>query len=117
MASQFHGATITAAKLTPQEKVIALTFDDGPWPISTVQVLDILKQNQIKATFFVTGQNVKNYPDLLKRESAEGHIIGNHTWHHRYQFLNPQAIPSPNLYSTMLVPSVQLLVSYLLLFL
>ncbi|MBW4628959.1 MAG: polysaccharide deacetylase family protein [Brasilonema octagenarum HA4186-MV1] len=88
---QFLGATITAAKLTPKEKLIALTFDDGPWPISTVQVLDILKQNQIKATFFVTGQNVKNYPDLLKRESAEGHVIGNHTWHHRYQFLNPQA--------------------------
>jgi peptidoglycan/xylan/chitin deacetylase (PgdA/CDA1 family) len=91
VVADFLGTTIAAAKLTPEEKVIALTFDDGPWPISTVQVLDILKQNQIKATFFVTGQNVKNYPDLLKQESAEGHIIGNHTWHHRYQFLNPQA--------------------------
>ncbi|MBE8986332.1 polysaccharide deacetylase family protein [Nostoc sp. LEGE 12450] len=87
----FQGAIVGAAKLTPQQKVIALTFDDGPWPESTAQVLDILKQNQIKGTFFVIGQNVKNYPGLLKREIAEGHVIGNHTWHHWYQFLNPQA--------------------------
>ncbi|MEH2164582.1 MAG: polysaccharide deacetylase family protein [Nostoc sp.] len=89
--SSFQGAIVDAAKLTPQHKVIALTFDDGPWPESTAQVLDILKQNQIKGTFFVIGQNVKNYPDLLKREIAEGHVIGNHTWHHWYQFMNPQA--------------------------
>lgn len=87
----FQGAIVSAAKLAPQQKVIALTFDDGPWPESTAQVLDILKQNQIKGTFFVIGQNVKNYPGLLKREIAEGHVIGNHTWHHWYQFLNPQA--------------------------
>ncbi|MFN6460476.1 MAG: polysaccharide deacetylase family protein [Nostoc sp. DedVER02] len=89
--TSFQGATITAAKLTPEQKVIALTFDDGPWPDSTAKVLDILKQNQIKGTFFLIGQNVKNYPSLLKREIAEGHVIGNHTWHHWYQFLNPQA--------------------------
>ncbi|MBN3957973.1 polysaccharide deacetylase family protein [Nostoc sp. NMS8] len=88
---RFQGETIEAAKLTPDEKVIALTFDDGPWPESTAQVLDILKQNQIKGTFFLIGQNVKNYPSLVKREIAEGHVIGNHTWHHWYQFLNPQA--------------------------
>ncbi|MEH2140246.1 polysaccharide deacetylase family protein [Nostoc sp.] len=87
----FQGATIDAAKLTPEQKVIALTFDDGPWPQSTAQVLDILKQNQIKGTFFLIGQNVKNYPNLVKREIAEGHVIGNHTWHHWYQFMNPQA--------------------------
>ncbi|BAY07676.1 polysaccharide deacetylase family protein [Calothrix sp. NIES-2098] len=86
----FQGTTIKAAKLTSSEKVIALTFDDGPWPESTNQVLDILKSNNIKATFFVIGQNVKNYPDLLKRENAEGHVIGNHTWHHWYQFMNEQ---------------------------
>ncbi|QHG17989.1 polysaccharide deacetylase family protein [Nostoc sp. ATCC 53789] len=87
----FQGAIVSAAKLSLQQKVIALTFDDGPWPESTAQVLDILKENQIKGTFFVIGQNVKNYPGLLKREIAEGHVIGNHTWHHWYQFLNPQA--------------------------
>ncbi|MEH2113290.1 polysaccharide deacetylase family protein [Nostoc sp.] len=88
---RFQGETIEAAKLTPDQKVIALTFDDGPWSESTAQVLDILKQNQIKGTFFLIGQNVKNYPSLVKREIAEGHVIGNHTWHHWYQFLNPQA--------------------------
>ncbi len=88
---RFQGAIVNAAKLTPEQKVIALTFDDGPWPESTGQVLDILKKNQIKGTFFLIGQNVKNYPSLVKREIAEGHVIGNHTWHHWYQFLNPQA--------------------------
>ncbi|MEH1892531.1 MAG: polysaccharide deacetylase family protein [Nostoc sp.] len=88
---RFQGAIVEAAKLTPEQKVIALTFDDGPWPKSTAQVLDILKQNQIKGTFFLIGQNVKNYPGLVKREIAEGHVIGNHTWHHWYQFFNPQA--------------------------
>ncbi|MEH1796432.1 MAG: polysaccharide deacetylase family protein [Nostoc sp.] len=89
--SSFQGAIIDAAKLSPPQKIIALTFDDGPWPESTAEVLDILKKNQIKGTFFVVGQNVKNYPNLLKQEIAEGHVIGNHTWHHWYQFLNPQA--------------------------
>ena len=88
---RFQGAIVDSAKLTPEQKVIALTFDDGPWPESTAQVLDILKKNQIKGTFFLIGQNVKNYPGLVKREIAEGHVIGNHTWHHWYQFLNPQA--------------------------
>ncbi|MEH1827111.1 MAG: polysaccharide deacetylase family protein [Nostoc sp.] len=89
--SSFKGAIIDSAKLSPSQKVIALTFDDGPWPESTAEVLDILKKNQIKGTFFVVGENVKNYPNLLKQEIAEGHVIGNHTWHHWYQFLNPQA--------------------------
>ncbi|WP_298907464.1 polysaccharide deacetylase family protein [uncultured Nostoc sp.] len=88
---RFQGAIVESAKLTPEQKVIALTFDDGPWPESTAQVLDILKKNQIKGTFFLIGQNVKNYPGLVKREIAEGHVIGNHTWHHWYQFFNPQA--------------------------
>jgi peptidoglycan-N-acetylglucosamine deacetylase len=88
--SRFQGATIESAKLSQGEKVIALTFDDGPWPQTTAQVLDILKENNIKGTFFVIGQNVKNYPDLVKRVVAEGHIIGNHTWHHWYHFMNPQ---------------------------
>ncbi|MBD2345020.1 polysaccharide deacetylase family protein [Anabaena subtropica] len=88
--SRFQGATIKAVKLSQGQKVIALTFDDGPWPETTAQVLDILKQNNIKGTFFVVGQNVKNYPDLVKRVVAEGHAIGNHTWHHWYHFMNPQ---------------------------
>jgi peptidoglycan-N-acetylglucosamine deacetylase len=88
--ARFLGATIEEAKLSQGQKVIALTFDDGPWPENTVKVLDILKQNNIKGTFFVIGQNLKNYPDYAKRIVAEGHVIGNHTWHHWYHFMNPQ---------------------------
>lgn len=91
VSPRFQGVTIKSATLSPNQKVIALTFDDGPWPESTAQVLDILKQNNIKSTFFVVGQNVKNYPDLAKRIVAEGHAIGNHTWHHWYHFMNQQA--------------------------
>jgi peptidoglycan-N-acetylglucosamine deacetylase len=91
VAPRFQGATIQSAKLSQGQKVIALTFDDGPWPESTAQVLNILKENNIKATFFVVGQNVKNYPDLVKRVIAEGHAIGNHTWHHWYHYMNQQA--------------------------
>ncbi|MEH2070665.1 MAG: polysaccharide deacetylase family protein [Nostoc sp.] len=89
--SRFEGAIIRASKLTQGEKAIALTFDDGPWPQSTKQVLDILKSNNIKGTFFVIGQNLKNYPELGKEIVAQGHVIANHTWHHWYHFFNQQA--------------------------
>ncbi len=89
--TSFQGAIISQAKLAPSQKVIALTFDDGPWSIYTAQILDILKTNNIKATFFVVGQNLKNNPDLGKRIVAEGHVIGNHTWHHWYHYFNQQA--------------------------
>lgn len=62
-------------------KCIALTFDDGPVP-GTAQLLDILKQNGAKATFFVLGSQIANNVDMLKREAAEGHEIGNHTFTH-----------------------------------
>lgn len=89
--ARFHGATIESANLAPSEKVIALTFDDGPWPQSTPAVLDILKKNNIKATFFIVGQMLKEHPDMGKRVVAEGHVIANHTWHHWYHYMNPQA--------------------------
>jgi len=87
---RFQGVTIAEAKLSQGQKVIALTFDDGPWPTSTANVLDILKKNNIKATFFVVGQMLKNHPDLGVRIVTEGHVIANHTWTHRYHFMNPQ---------------------------
>jgi peptidoglycan/xylan/chitin deacetylase (PgdA/CDA1 family) len=89
--ARFRGATVTAANLAPSPKVIALTFDDGPWPESTPAVLDILKKNNIKATFFIVGQMLKEHPDMGKRIVAEGHSIANHTWHHWYHYMNPQA--------------------------
>ena len=61
---------------------IALTFDDGPDPDWTPRILDILKQENVPATFFVMGKNGQAYPDLLRRMVNEGHEIGNHTFTH-----------------------------------
>ncbi len=60
---------------------LALTFDDGP-SVHTAGILDELKARRAAATFFVQGVNVVNFPELVKRESDEGHQIGNHTWNH-----------------------------------
>lgn len=60
---------------------IALTFDDGP-SIYTEQLLDGLKERQVKATFFLIGQYVEEHPQVVKRIHEEGHLIGNHTYHH-----------------------------------
>ncbi len=82
--SQFQGTTIRHAKLDSQHKAIALTFDDGPWPKTTTQILDILKENNIKATFFWVGRYLQTYPEIGKQVAAAGHAIGNHTWNHQY---------------------------------
>lgn len=65
-----------------EEKCIALTFDDGPHPRYTARILDLLEKYDIKATFFMIGSNVKNYPELAKRVAEEGHEIGSHTYSH-----------------------------------
>ena len=61
---------------------IALTFDDGPHPYRTDDILNLLEKYKIKATFFVVGENVSYYPEPFKRTVAMGHEIGNHTYHH-----------------------------------
>ncbi len=66
------------------DKVVALTFDDGPWPTYTAQVLDVLKSENVKATFFMIGRQVYRYPALVRRVRDEGHTIGNHTQSHAY---------------------------------
>lgn len=65
-----------------EEKKIALTFDDGPDDLYTPQILDVLKDKKVKATFFVIGKRVEGYPKVMKRMVEEGHLIGNHTWSH-----------------------------------
>ncbi|WP_166242742.1 polysaccharide deacetylase family protein [Paenibacillus turpanensis] len=65
-----------------KEKQVALTFDDAPDDKFTPQVLDILKENGVKATFFVVGWRADKYPDIVKRMVKEGHIIGNHSYGH-----------------------------------
>lgn len=64
------------------EQVLYLTFDDGPVPEVTPQVLAILRENGIKATFFCVGDNVAKYPELFKQIKDEGHSVGNHTFNH-----------------------------------
>ena len=64
------------------QKVVALTFDDGPNPATTNQALDTLSKYGIKATFFVLGKNVSGNEEILKRMKADGHVIGNHSWSH-----------------------------------
>ncbi|MBS1765771.1 MAG: polysaccharide deacetylase family protein [Bacteroidetes bacterium] len=61
---------------------IALTFDDGPDPATTPQILEILKLANLKATFFIIGKNAEKYPELIKAINADGHIIGNHSYSH-----------------------------------
>jgi peptidoglycan-N-acetylglucosamine deacetylase len=83
--AKLQGTTIYDVQPRNNEKVIALTLDDGPWPNTTLQMLDILKQNDVKATFFWVGQTLQAHPEIAKRVVAEGHAIGNHTWHHWYR--------------------------------
>lgn len=61
---------------------VAITFDDGPSAKYTGQLLDGLKERGVKATFFLIGENAKAHPELVKRIDEEGHLIGNHTYHH-----------------------------------
>ncbi|MDI6891991.1 MAG: polysaccharide deacetylase family protein [Actinomycetota bacterium] len=67
----------------PHEPVVAITFDDGPNPSHTPQILDVLWEKKVKATFFVVGKHVEKYPELAKRIAEEGHDIGNHSYSHR----------------------------------
>lgn len=75
-------ATSTEVRKNPLPGTIALTFDDGPSPIYTPQILAILKKYNIKATFFVVGVNAKKYPDMVKKIRAEGHVVASHSLTH-----------------------------------
>ena len=61
---------------------VALSFDDGPHPIYTPQLLDVLQALNIKASFFVIGKNAEQYPDIIQRIVAEGHTLGHHSFYH-----------------------------------
>ncbi|WP_052455898.1 polysaccharide deacetylase family protein [Bhargavaea cecembensis] len=75
------------------QKGIALTFDDGPHPVYTGQLLDLLKKHQVKATFFVVGEKVDAHPRLVRRMKDEGHEIGIHHYEHRSNWrLSPRVL-------------------------
>jgi len=68
--------------LPSDEKVLYLSFDDGPIPEVTPDVLDVLKKYQVKATFFCVGENLEKNKDIIARIEKEGHEVGNHTYNH-----------------------------------
>ncbi|MEN6584329.1 MAG: polysaccharide deacetylase family protein [Armatimonadota bacterium] len=93
--SRLKASSGTEAKLfevQTSKKLIALSFDDGPKK-DTAKLLDVLKAKGVKATFFVVGKQVAAFPDVLKRMSAEGHDIQNHTYNHRaLEYLSTEEI-------------------------
>ena len=79
-------------KIASNQKIVYLTFDDGPIPGVTDWVLDILNQYRAKATFFVVGENVKKYPTLFSRIVEKGHTVGNHTQNHLNAWRNKKKV-------------------------
>lgn len=69
-------------RMDRHEKAVYLTFDDGPIPEATPFILDTLKAFEVKATFFMVGDNVRKYPEIFQMVVDDGHAIGNHTYHH-----------------------------------
>ncbi|GBF74204.1 delta-lactam-biosynthetic de-N-acetylase [Paenibacillus sp. 598K] len=76
---QKHGAVFLG---DTKQKELFLTFDNGYENGFTPKILDVLKEKRVPAAFFVTGQYIQDQPELLQRMAAEGHLIGNHSWHH-----------------------------------
>ncbi len=73
-----------------EKKTVALTFDDGPHPIKTRKVLDVLKKHDVKATFFIIGENAQKNPEIVQEIAAMGHEIGNHTFDHKSVYKLPE---------------------------
>lgn len=84
--------TAYALDETHQQKIVYLTFDDGPVPIVTDRILDVLRAENVKATFFVVGKEIETREEILKRIYEEGHTIGLHTYTHNFNKLyrNPE---------------------------
>lgn len=70
------------------EKMVYITFDDGPIPESTAWTLNLLKEKNVKATFFCVGDNVRKYPKIYQQILDDGHVVGNHTHNHLRGFTN-----------------------------
>ena len=90
---------LQAASPTPvnnEEKVVYLTFDDGPTPKITEDILDVLQSKNVKATFFVVGKEIQGREEILKRIYKEGHSIGLHTFSHNFKIIykNPESFIS-----------------------
>lgn len=71
------------SRLPGDEQLACITFDDGPNPVATPRILDVLQRESVRATFFVLGRHADRWPELVKRMADEGHQLGNHGYHHR----------------------------------
>ena len=89
-APQVFGEAIRRADI--QEKMVALTFDDGPNLATTEKILDLLEEYGAKATFFVIGENAKKYSETVKRIYDSGNEIGNHSWSHQRLIYEPPVL-------------------------
>lgn len=78
--NQIFGPTLTQGPF--DEKVVALTYDDGPNPPYTQAILTVLERERVHATFFLVGRAVARYPEIVRREVRDGDAVGNHTWDH-----------------------------------
>lgn len=95
-------------RIADSAKRVYLTFDDGPIPEATPEILDILDSRGVKATFFMVGDNVRKYPDVARMVTERGHAVGNHTYHH------VKAVPlSPRDYEREVVRAAELIDSKL----
>jgi peptidoglycan-N-acetylglucosamine deacetylase len=81
------GVFLGGGQTSKEKKQVALTFDDGPDPKYTNQLLDLLHDNQIKASFFVVGSKAEKHPDIILRMHREGHLIGIHNYVHQSNWL------------------------------
>ena len=80
-------------RIDTDEKLVALTFDDGPDPVNTPRMLDLLDRHGVKATFFMMGRSVERWPDVARAVLARGHEIGNHSYSHpRLIFMSPARV-------------------------
>ncbi len=87
-------------RVKTDEKLVAITFDDGPTQEYTPKILDVLKAYDVQASFFLVGSHVKKYPEIAKRVHSEGHDIGNHTYTHINVPTSPAAAMSSQLLTT-----------------
>jgi peptidoglycan/xylan/chitin deacetylase (PgdA/CDA1 family) len=92
-------------KAKTDRKIVALTFDDGPSPLYTPRILDILAEKQVPAAFFMVGAHVDKYPDIAARIAAEGHELGSHTYDH----VNVPTLPTARLSAQLLKTNIAIL--------
>jgi peptidoglycan/xylan/chitin deacetylase (PgdA/CDA1 family) len=97
-ASMLFGHALIAP---PHPGELALTFDDGPNPLWTPRLLDLLARRGVRATFFLVGSYAQSHPALVRQIAAGGHLIGNHSWSHRNLALAPSSTIEDQIYRTI----------------